>query len=359
MSSVEEFSSPEGERDAIRDRGTHNVEVSSARVAPGLNVSAVARRLGVAPATLRTWDRRYGLGPSGHEAGSHRRYSAQDMIRLEHMRRLVLAGVSPLDAARDALNAEILALDDEASEQNAVNMASVTEFIRRPAAAKVMTVPESTGRPGGGNVIALPGASATSRGLARAAMALDGPTCSAIIDASIELEGVISTWNKLLVPVLASVGERWSTTGKGIEIEHTLTGAVISSLSEVMHRLMAPLNARAVILAAADREQHSLPLWAIAAGLAERQISVRLLNEPMPASSLVQAVQRIGPAAVFIWSQTSVTGDLKEVATLPHFRPAPSILVGGPGWCGDLPRGVDRVSSLGDAVARIARAAGE
>ena len=31
-----------------------------------LSVAAVARRLGVAPATLRTWDRRYGIGPSGH-----------------------------------------------------------------------------------------------------------------------------------------------------------------------------------------------------------------------------------------------------------------------------------------------------
>ncbi|MGI9196332.1 MAG: MerR family transcriptional regulator, partial [Candidatus Nanopelagicales bacterium] len=39
----------------------------------GLTVAAVARRLGVAPATLRTWDRRYGVGPTEHAAGSHRR----------------------------------------------------------------------------------------------------------------------------------------------------------------------------------------------------------------------------------------------------------------------------------------------
>ena len=35
---------------------------------PHLSVAAVARMLGIAPATLRTWDRRYGIGPSAHAA---------------------------------------------------------------------------------------------------------------------------------------------------------------------------------------------------------------------------------------------------------------------------------------------------
>lgn len=71
--------------------------------APSLTVAAVARRLGVAPATLRTWDRRYGLGPSAHLAGSHRRYSSADVGRLVVMRRLTLEGVAPSEAARAAL----------------------------------------------------------------------------------------------------------------------------------------------------------------------------------------------------------------------------------------------------------------
>ncbi|MET0415607.1 MAG: MerR family transcriptional regulator, partial [Actinoplanes sp.] len=49
----------------------------------GLTAGAVARRLGVAVTTLRTWHQRYGLGPSRHEAGHHRRYSAEDMDRLQ------------------------------------------------------------------------------------------------------------------------------------------------------------------------------------------------------------------------------------------------------------------------------------
>ncbi|WP_239063591.1 MerR family DNA-binding transcriptional regulator, partial [Streptomyces sp. SID14436] len=32
----------------------------------GLTTGEVARRLGVAPTTVRTWDRRYGLGPDAH-----------------------------------------------------------------------------------------------------------------------------------------------------------------------------------------------------------------------------------------------------------------------------------------------------
>jgi len=70
---------------------------------PSLTVAAVARRLGVAPATLRTWDRRYGLGPSEHAAGAHRRYTPGDVARLMTMRRLTLEGAAPSEAARSAL----------------------------------------------------------------------------------------------------------------------------------------------------------------------------------------------------------------------------------------------------------------
>src|SRR6202000_2006582 len=70
---------------------------------PFLTVAAVARRLGIAPATLRTWDRRYGVGPSGHATGRHRRYAGQDVARLELMQRALVRGASPAEAARYAL----------------------------------------------------------------------------------------------------------------------------------------------------------------------------------------------------------------------------------------------------------------
>jgi len=72
-----------------------------------LGVVAVARRLGVATGTLRTWDRRYGLGPSEHLSGTRRRYTARDLARLGVMRRLMLEGVAAGDAARAAVDADV------------------------------------------------------------------------------------------------------------------------------------------------------------------------------------------------------------------------------------------------------------
>ena len=71
----------------------------------GFSVGTVARRLGVAPSTLRTWNRRYGIGARELSPGKHRRYTAEDITRLEHMQKLILRGAAPADAARAAMTA--------------------------------------------------------------------------------------------------------------------------------------------------------------------------------------------------------------------------------------------------------------
>ena len=311
---------------------------------PALTVSAVARRMGVAPATLRTWDRRYGVGPSEHRPGSHRRYTAADLARLEHMRRLVVAGVPPADAARAARQLEV---DPD-------GLAPVTQL------PPSVPIPEAeiaaAGRAGGGRVVALPRGAQAARGLARAAQALDTATCVDLITDSLDRRGVVWTWDHLLVPVLTGVGQQWSETGRGVEIEHALSAAIQDALSGKVRSAQPPTNQRAVLLACAPQEMHALPLWAVAAALSERRIGARILGASLPASALATAVQRLGPAVVFVWAQVPGTADPHLLTTLPAQRPAATVLIGGPGWTGlpaQVPSGVTCVTDLTDAVGRI------
>lgn len=62
-------------------------------------VGSAARSLGIATATLRTWDRRYGVGPAARTRGGHRRYTQRDLDRVRQMAELVADGVSPESAA--------------------------------------------------------------------------------------------------------------------------------------------------------------------------------------------------------------------------------------------------------------------
>ena len=332
-----------GASDGLRTDEAGPGDPASASSAPttllpgvGLTVAAVARRLGIAPATLRTWDRRYGLGPSERSAGSHRRYDGADLARLEHMRRLVLSGVAPAEAAR--------AVRDIPDPQAAT-----------PPSGPATEAP--AGRAGGGRVVAIPGGTPAARGLARAALALDSGACEQIIVETLDRRGVVWTWDHLIAPVLVGVGQRWEQSGVGIDVEHVLSEAVQAVLSGVVRRGFTPISPRPVLLAGADGEAHTLPLWAVAAGLAELRIESRMMGARTPADALAAAVRRIGPAAVLLWSQTSDTGDPACLDALPDLRPGPQILLAGPGWAPG-PTEAHRVSDLSGALAALARAVG-
>ena len=307
---------------------------------PGLTVAAVARRLGIAPATLRTWDRRYGLGPAERQVGAHRRYSATDLARLEQVRRLINAGVTIGDAAQLVLAAD---LNLQVGSTVAPKQVPTQVTANFPTDLEVNALVPSQ----------------TARGLARAADSLDSVACREIITASLERRGVVWTWESLIAPLLVDLGERWHATGRGVEVEHALTQVIEFCLGTVAGQVSTPINVRPVLLAAAPDELHALTLNALAAALAERQIEVVMLGQRVPSDALFAAVQRLGPSVVFVWSQAAATGHPAHLADLRKIRPAPALVAGGPGWPESMPPGVIRVLHLAEAVSKISRIVGE
>jgi len=329
-------------------------------VPEGLSVAAVARYVGVAPSTLRTWDRRYGLGPAEHRPGRHRRYSSADVATLQEMRRLLLAGVTVAEAARIAT--DIREVGTRGAAEPAADAgpadAGVGGAAGDPGAADGAELDCDISH-GGGRVLRLTGASAQARGLARAAMSLDAAAVNRILGASLERRGVAATWQELLVPVLISVGDRWAATGEGVDVEHLLSECAMGALRAVGIRLENPVNRRPVLLAAAEGELHSLPLHVVAAGLAERRVACHVLGASMPRAALADAVRRSGPSVVFLWAQRMETSDPAQLSTIPAPRPTPVVVAGGPGWSErTLPAGVTRVDDFAEAIERLGVAAG-
>ncbi|MFI5893425.1 MerR family transcriptional regulator [Actinoplanes sp. NPDC051513] len=331
-----------------------------------LSAGAVARRLGVAVTTLRTWHRRYGLGPSRHVPGQHRRYTAQDLDRLEVMLRLTSQGVAPAEAAAWARRSTSSAGFASSSAGSASSPAGLAPLLAgsaplltgsapSPAPSPASPAPSPAGPGGGGQAIPLGPAVPAARGFARAAMRLDAPVMRTILERAVGDWGVVRAWDDVAVPVLVGIGERYQATQRFVEVEH-LISRCISEVLGAVPRPRAASPAR-VLLAAADEEQHTLPLEALAAALAQAGVPTRMLGGRVPPPALDDAITRTGPAAVVLWSQIGETGDAAQLARVRE-HPHPPLLVaaGGPGWRPRLPAGVAQLTTLAEAVELVCAA---
>ncbi|SDS86458.1 MerR family transcriptional regulator [Actinoplanes derwentensis] len=226
-----------------------------------LSAGILARRLGVAPTTLRTWHQRYGLGPSGHESGRHRRYTSHDVAALTVMAQLTTRGVPAAEAARQA---------------------------RRE------TTSWTADRPCGD-----PGTDAEARGLARAARRMDVLTLRETLAASVAGHGVVHTWHTMAGPAFSHIGHaRYPETRKAIA-RRLLT----RTLSEVFAAVPRPPAGTpvSVLLMAADHGRDVAALDALAAALAERGTASIHLGAGLCGEVIGGAVARARPAVVVLW----------------------------------------------------------
>jgi len=280
---------------------------------PVFTVSGAARRLGIPAATLRTWERRHGIGPSGRSPGGHRRYTPDDLARLQAMRTLVTSGVPPAQAAA------LATLPDAAGPAG-------------PAGQRQAT--------------ALPPAAA----LIEAALKLDAPLLYSMLGDAFAGHGVSVSWQGLAVPALREFDRPAPQAAGHVAAEHMLSGCLLAALLHVITRAPPARSARAVLLACAAEEQHVLPVYALHAELAGRGVDVRQLGSRVPRQALAHAVRAVHPAALFVWAQTPATARPELFDRLP---PLPRIVVGGPGWAAGPPRAPVRLVGSLDGAADL------
>ncbi|MEA5361008.1 MerR family transcriptional regulator [Amycolatopsis sp., V23-08] len=259
---------------------------------------AVARSLGIAPSTLRSWHRRYDLPVTGAGSGPHRRYSGEDVAALSRMRRLVGDGMSVASAAR-----------------------------------LTFAVPASAWT-GAADMVA-------------AALRLDADAIAATLDEGLARDGVATTWDHWCRPALTTLGGPAAAPAGGhvttcTDVVHLLSGVITTALHRVRPETA---GGPVVLLACAPGERHTLPLEVLRAALGERGVPAFVLGTDLPTTALLQALGRTSrpAAALVLWAQWPRRPPDAVVTACASRRI--TLLTAGPGRDGPA-----HVTSLADAL---------
>lgn len=244
-------------------------------------VKQVAALTGVPAATLRAWERRYGVVSPQRSDSRYRLYSTDDVTRLTRMAELVRRG-SPASLAAE----HVLATLDTAYPAVSVPAGSDELPAQAPPVSDLVT----------------------------AAQTYDQAMLTRVLDsalAGISFEAAASTW---LLPALEEVGSAWERGDLDIAGEHFVSAAVHHRLATAFDAAGVHTGAPVAVVGLPPGAQHALGTLTFAVCLRRQGIDVRFLGADLPADSWHHTVQTVQPDGVVVSVPTP--GDASAAAAL-------------------------------------------
>jgi MerR family transcriptional regulator, light-induced transcriptional regulator len=214
-------------------------------MSPGLNIAALSRRTGVAPDTLRKWEQRYQILRPSRTAGGQRRYSERDVARVEWLCERLREGYRIGEAATLLGTTEVTTTRSPED-----HLRTILAAVDVGAAAQI--------------------------GL--------------LIDQAFALHGVDPTLEKILRPLLETIGERWRAGDMNVAEEHLVTEAVRSRLGHLLADAGGGVRGTAVLACPAG-ERHELGLMMLAIALRRDGWKVVYLGADTPVDDAVAVAQ--------------------------------------------------------------------
>lgn len=240
--------------------------MNDATVGEPLSIGAVAELTGVPAPTLRAWERRYGIPNPERSDSGHRLYGQQDVDLVRRLRRLTDGGMAPRVAA---------------------------ERLRRAPPPPAPTPAPPADDP----YVAV---------VARIVAAIDRFDPDGLeneLRRGLVLGSTLAVYERVMVPVMRALGERWRPDDPLSIAQEHLTTEVLRDVAQDLHRLARPSDPIGLaVVACVAEEQHVLPLYAIAFRLAQRRIKAVVLGGRTPPAVVAVAVERLRPDLVALSS---------------------------------------------------------
>jgi DNA-binding transcriptional MerR regulator/methanogenic corrinoid protein MtbC1 len=305
-------------------------------------IGHAAALTGIPAATLRAWERRYGLVRPVRTESGYRLYDDHALQLLRAMGALVAGGWSPSQAAEHLRSDAVDGVDAERQPWEAYLAADTTDGDGSGATTDRADAADPAGEAGGAHEADRPSPAGEQtppgppgpwdiRALAEGAAALDPAAVGRAVDeafAAGPLEQVVDSW---LMPALHVLGAQWRAGVVDVAGEHVVSAIVHQRLGAAMAAAEAPPGGPRVAVGLARGSRHELGTLAFAVVLRRAGFDVTYLGADLPTQDWAGVVQRHRPDAVVIGVPTAsdVLAVRDTVAALRAADPGLTVHVGG------------------------------
>jgi methanogenic corrinoid protein MtbC1 len=271
---------------------------------PIYTIKTVVQQTGITSATLRAWERRYGVLSPGRSDGGYRLYSERDIATLRWLKGQVDAGVSISSAVT------LLELQQAGEGPG-----------QEPLSAPSPEAPHGPRHAG-----------MLIHELLAALLAFHEAEAETILAEAFALYSVEDVAEEIITPVLVEVGERWHRGEASIVQEHFATAFLRHRLAALFRVYSQPAAGSLAITGAAPGEWHDIGILLVALALRRHGWRVIHLGQNVPALHLAEEIQRLHPNLVCLSATTteSIPGLIAAAEAIDRLAPPkPRLALGG------------------------------
>jgi MerR family transcriptional regulator, light-induced transcriptional regulator len=280
-----------------------SVSIGPADHIPTYQVKAAGELVGLPAATLRAWERRYGIATPQRSARRYRLYSEYELRTLRWLKAQTEAGLSIGRAAHRLRQMQAAGLD--------------------PARAI---------SPDGGQTVSIEHLAST---FTAALFAMHEAAAAEALRQAFNLYPMEAILDDMMRPALVELGEAWHQGGLPIAVEHFASQHCLRQLMGLLSAASPPWREGVLVAGGAPGERHEIGLLMIILRLRQRGWDVRYLGPDLSLDRLAEALLPLRPRLLLFTAHSRETAT--ALAPLPGVLerlspPRPLVVLGGRGF---------------------------
>jgi methanogenic corrinoid protein MtbC1 len=294
-------------------------------------IKQAAARSGLSVATVRVWERRYGVVHPERTPTGYRLYDDAAIARLIAMRHLVdVEGIRPSQAANQIL----------ATGTDVAGLVDAARTASTPAPPKGAPTTSSTNR-----------ALEAVEAFVAAARALDVSAMERILDEAFAAERFEGAVDHFVFPALRSVGEGWSDGSVDVAMEHAASETIRRRLAGFYDVVASATGTPDLVVGLPPGGHHEIGALVFAIAARRQGLNVLYLGADVPLESWQVALDATGArlAVIGVVGAADVAAADRVVRALLASARPPIVALGGR-RAGDVRGAADGVVLLPDPI---------